>query len=78
MSNLLKRLPAIHQKFETVNIFVPQAMVITTEGFEAFIETNNLKGLSKSDAPDEEIAETFLKAVFPQWIAAESKPICQE
>ncbi len=69
MSNLLKRLPAIHQKFENINIFVPQAMVITTEGFEAFVEENNLKGLSKSDAPDEEIAETFCQAAFPQWIA---------
>jgi CheY-like chemotaxis protein len=73
VSNLLKRLPAIHQKFENINIFVPQAMVITTEGFEAFVEANNLKGFSKSDASDEEIAETFCKAVFPQWIADDLK-----
>jgi hypothetical protein len=73
VSNLLKRLPAIHQKFEDINIFVPQAMVITTEGFEAFVDENNLKGLSKSDAPDEEIAETFCKAAFPQWIADDLK-----
>jgi hypothetical protein len=44
-------------------------VVITTDGFEAFVEANNLKGFSKSDAPDEEIAETFCKAAFPQWIA---------
>jgi hypothetical protein len=69
VSNLLKRLPAIHQKFENINIFVPQAMVITTEGFEAFVGENDLKGLSKSDAPDEEIAEKFCKAAFPKWIA---------
>ncbi len=73
VSNLLKRLPAIHKKFENVNIFVPQAMVITTEGFEAFVEQNNLKGLSKSDAPDEEIAEMFCKAAFPRWIADDLK-----
>jgi CheY-like chemotaxis protein len=73
VSNLLKRLPAIHQKFEDINIFVPQAMVITTEGFEAFVDENNLKGLSKSDAPDEEIAESFCKAAFPQWIADDLK-----
>jgi CheY-like chemotaxis protein len=73
VSNLLKRLPAIHQKFENINIFVPQAMVITTAGFETFVEENNLKGYSKSDAPDEEIAETFCKAAFPQWIAEDLK-----
>ena len=43
VSNLLKRLPAIHQKFENISIFVPQAMVITTQGFETFVEENNLK-----------------------------------
>jgi hypothetical protein len=73
VSNLLKRLPAIHQKFENIDIFVPQAMVITTEGFEAFVKENNLKGYSKSDAPDEEIAEAFCKAAFPQWIAGDLK-----
>ena len=73
VSNLLKRLPVIHQKFENINIFVPQAMVITTEGFEAFVEVNKLKGLSKSDAPDEEIAAIFCKAAFPQWIADDLK-----
>lgn len=73
VSNLLKRLPAIHKKFEKVNIFVPQAMVITTEGFEAFVEANDLKGLSKSDAPDKEVAQKFRKAIFPQWIADDLK-----
>jgi hypothetical protein len=44
-------------------------MVITTEGFEAFVKENNLRGLSKLDASDEEIAEAFCKATFPEWIA---------
>jgi CheY-like chemotaxis protein len=73
VSNLLQRLPAIHKKFENVNIFVPQTMVITTEGFDTFVEENDLKRLSKSDAPDEEIAETFCKAAFPKWIAEDLK-----
>jgi CheY-like chemotaxis protein len=73
VSNLLQRLPAIHQKFENVNIFIPRTMVITTEGFDAYVEKNDLKGLSKSDAPDEEIAEAFCKATFPQWIADDLK-----
>jgi CheY-like chemotaxis protein len=73
VSNLLQRLPAIHKKFENVNILVPQTMVITTEGFDTFVEENDLKGLSESDAPDEEIAEAFCKATFPQWIADDLK-----
>jgi CheY-like chemotaxis protein len=73
VSNLLQRIPAIHKKFENVNIFIPQTMVITTEGFNAFVEENDLKGLSKSDARDEAVAEEFCKAAFPQWIADDLK-----
>ncbi len=73
VSSLLQRLPAIHNKFENVNIIIPQTMVITTEGFDTFVEQNDLKRLSKSDAPDEEIAAAFCKAAFPQWIADDLK-----
>jgi len=73
VSSLLQRLPAIHKKFENVNIIIPQTMVITTAGFDTFVEQNNLKGHSKSDAPDEEIAAAFCKANFPQWIADDLK-----
>jgi CheY-like chemotaxis protein len=73
VSSLLQRLPAIHKKFENVNILIPQTMVITTEGFDAFVEQNDLKRFSKSDAPDEEIAAAFCKATFPQWIADDLK-----
>jgi CheY-like chemotaxis protein len=69
VSNLLQRLPEIHKKFEEANLSIPQTLVITTEGFDAFVDENDLKGLSKSDAPDEEIAERFRTAEFPQWIA---------
>ena len=48
-------------------------MVITTEGFDTFVEENNLKEYSKSDAADEEIAAEFNKATFPQGIADDLK-----
>ncbi len=73
VSNLLRRLPEIHKKFEDVNIFIPQTMVITTEGFDSFVEENDLRGFSKSDAPDAEIAAAFCKAAFPQRIADDLK-----
>jgi CheY-like chemotaxis protein len=73
VANLLQRLPAIHKQFKDVNIFVPQTLVITTEGFDVFVEENDLRELAKSDAPDEEIAEAFRNASFPQWIAEDLK-----
>ena len=78
VANLLQRLPAIHKKFEDVNIFIPQTLVVTTEGFDAFIEENDLKELAKSEAPDEEIAEVFHSANFPQWIADELKAYLEQ
>ncbi len=69
VANLLQRLPAVHKKFKDVDIFVPRTLVVTTEGFDAFVEANDLKKLAKSDMPDEEIAAAFRNASFPQWIA---------
>jgi len=69
VANLLQRFPAIHKKFEDINIFIPQTLVITTEGFDVFVEENHLRELAKSEAPDEEIAEAFRNASFPGWIA---------
>jgi CheY-like chemotaxis protein len=73
VANLLQRLPAVHKKFKNINIFVPHTLVITTEGFDTFVEENDLKELAKSDAPDQEIAEAFRNANFPQWIAEDLK-----
>jgi len=73
VSNLLQRSAALHKKYEDTNIFIPRTMVITTEGFDTFVEENDLKGFSKSDAGDEEIAAAFCKADFPGWIADDLK-----
>ena len=73
VANLLQRLPAVHKKFQDVEIFVPQTLVVTTEGFDAFIEANDLKKLAKANVPDEEIAGVFRNARFPHWIAAALK-----
>ncbi|UCF90796.1 MAG: phosphoenolpyruvate synthase/pyruvate phosphate dikinase [Desulfobacterales bacterium] len=69
VSSLLQRAPKIPKKFEHININVPQTLAITTEGFDAFIEANNLRTLSKTDSPDEEVAAAFLKAAFPEGLA---------
>jgi hypothetical protein len=67
-ANLLQRNTDLHAKHPDVNIIVPQSLVITTEGFDAFIDKNNLLELAKSGLPDEEIAQQFLKAAIPGWV----------
>jgi len=68
ISTLLDRYPQIQEKFPDVDILVPRTLVITAEGFDDFIEINDLRDLSKADLPDEAVAEAFLKATFPEWI----------
>ena len=67
-SNLLQRNADLHAQHPDVNIIVPQSLVITTEGFDAFIEKNKLLELAKSGLSDQEIARQFLKAAIPGWV----------
>ncbi len=69
VSTLLHRNSEIHQKFHQVDIFVPKTLVLTTEVFDAFIEANDLKAIFKSDIPDQEIADLFQRAHFPEDIS---------
>ncbi len=73
MSAILHSNPEIHEKFKDVDIFVPRTLVITTDGFDRFVQENNLEGLAKKDIPDEEIAKKFLKAKFPADLADDLK-----
>jgi hypothetical protein len=67
-ATLLQRNPDLQAQYGKLEITIPQTLVITTEGFESFIELNELKGLAKADLPDEEIARIFSQARFPDWL----------
>ena len=65
MNTLLHQHTDLHGKFANVKIRIPQTLVITTEGFEDFIEFNNLLDLAKLDLTDDEVAERFMTAKLP-------------
>ena len=66
ISTQLKKNPDLQKKFENVNIQVPKSLVLSTDGFDAFINENNLKELSTADRSDAEITRLFLAARFPE------------
>ena len=68
VASLLRQNTDLAVSFKGVDILVPQTLVITTDGFESFVEDNRLRYLSKSDLPDEQIADLFLNSRFPGWI----------
>ncbi|WP_300672674.1 PEP/pyruvate-binding domain-containing protein [Desulfoluna sp.] len=77
-STLLRHHPELNEAFEDVEIALPQTLVISTEGFDAFVQENNLLWLAKADLPDEEVIEHFQKAVFPGWIGEELRVFLNE
>lgn len=66
MSIQLKENPQLHERFSGIHIRVPKTLVISTEGFDAFIAQNNLNQFSGNDLGDEEIVNQFLSAEFPE------------
>lgn len=66
VSALLRRHPELQSRFEGVNIFVPQTLVVTTEVFDAFVRENGLTELAKEEAANEVVAERFMGATFPE------------
>lgn len=68
VASLLRQNPDFCATHTGVDIRVPQTLVITTDGFESFVEDNQLRYLSKTDLPDEKIADLFVNGRFPAWI----------
>jgi len=66
ISSLLHRSSERFQRFDTVDVFAPQTLVITTEGFDAFIRMNRLENIIQEELTDDIIAERFLAADFPE------------
>lgn len=71
MSSILHRESALRESFDNVDIFVPQTIVITTEGFDTFIEINQLGALVEADLSDGVIAQRFMEADFPQTLRSQ-------
>lgn len=64
MGTMVKRYPKLEAPGFTVDI--PKTVVICTDIFDEFMETNNLYPVALSDASDEEILEAFEAARLPE------------
>ncbi len=69
ISSQLKENPELQKKYKNINIQVPKSLVLSTEGFDAFVNDNDLKELASADCSDEEVAGQFLAAAFPASLA---------
>ena len=61
IDNMVKRYPEF-TKFENAKVAIPKTVVLCTDIFDEFMESNNLYQIALSDADDETILKYFLKA----------------
>lgn len=64
IGTMIKRYPKLEHDHFTVDI--PKTVVICTDLFDEFMETNNLYPIALSDVSDEEILRRFEEAALPQ------------
>ncbi|WP_430810841.1 MULTISPECIES: PEP/pyruvate-binding domain-containing protein [unclassified Carboxylicivirga] len=64
---LIKKYNAFHA-FEDVIVTIPRTVVLSTDVFEEFMESNNLYPTALSEQSDEEVLAAFLQAHLPERI----------
>ncbi len=65
IDNLISR-NNLRNKYPNLHITIPRTLVITTEVFDQFMETNQLYEIAMSNLSDDEILHAFVAASFPQ------------
>lgn len=65
IDNLVKRHPDF-ESFENAQVMIPKTVVLCTDVFDEFMDTNDLYQTALSDISDQEMLAVFLKAKFPE------------
>ena len=65
IDNMVKRHPEF-EEFENATVSIPKTVVLCTDVFDEFMDTNHLYQLALSDADDAEILHAFLEAKLPE------------
>ena len=73
LDNIIKSHPEFSER-EGVKVSIPKTVVLCTDVFDRFMESNNLYQIALSDASDEEILHHFLKAQLPDKYISDSSP----
>ncbi len=65
LDHIIKHHPETHQ-FDNVDICIPKTVVLCTDVFDEFMDTNELYQVALTDIPDEDILHYFLHGRLPQ------------
>ncbi len=70
LDNIIKRHQDLNQ-FSNATVQIPKTVVLCTDFFDEFMDSNNLWTIALSDASDEEILSHFLHAQLPDSLIAD-------
>lgn len=76
IDSIIKRYPQC-ESLQGVNITIPRTIVLCTDIFDTFMDTNDLYDLALSDAGDETILQAFLKAELPASVMEDLRSIAE-
>jgi len=65
IDNMVKRHPEF-EDFDNASVAIPKTVVLCTDIFDEFMDSNNLYQVALSDVDDETILKTFLRARLPE------------
>jgi len=76
IDSIIKKNP-VCDSFDGITISIPRTVVLCTDIFDEFMESNQLYPIALSDIPDEEILAHFLRAQLPMRIREDLKALLQ-
>jgi len=76
IDSIIKKNP-VCDSFDGITISIPRTVVLCTDIFDEFMETNQLYPIALSDIPDEEILAHFLRAQLPMRIREDLRALLQ-
>ncbi|MDE6418397.1 MAG: phosphoenolpyruvate synthase [Duncaniella sp.] len=76
IDSIIKKNP-VCDNFDGISITIPRTVVLCTDIFDEFMESNQLYPIALSDASDEVILEHFLRARLPESIRQDLKALLE-
>lgn len=76
IDHILKRHTDLNNK-EGVHVMIPKTVVLCTDIFDEFMDTNELYAIGLSELPDEEILKQFLRGRLPMRLLADLETFLQ-
>lgn len=68
LDNIIKKHKDLNE-FDNARVMIPKTVVLCTDIFDEFMDTNELYQIALSDRPDDEILQYFLHARLPEKLA---------